>query len=190
MLKALNLKGKACVEVGVECGTYSEAILTEDPRSLLLVDPWKHQDGSVYPLSDTSNVDDEEFERRLQVVKAKFDKDPRVTICRSFSVQAAKLYEPKSLDFVYIDAVHTTKAVTEDIHAWWPLVKSGGWLCGHDYSHPDVAAAVKEFIKQNCLTLDFATMENGPATSWGLRKPEDGATEEGTKSEGEVPSGL
>jgi GT2 family glycosyltransferase/glycosyltransferase involved in cell wall biosynthesis len=183
MLKALNLKGKACVEVGVECGTYSEAILAEDPKSLLLVDPWKHQDNSVYPLSDTSNVDDVEFERRLQVVKAKFDKDPRVTVCRAFSVQAAKLYVPKSLDFVYIDAVHTTVAVAEDMSVWWPLIKSGGWLCGHDYSHPDVAAAVNEFVKQNCLTLDFSTKENGPATSWGLKKPEDG-------SESEVSSGL
>ena len=179
MLKALNLKGKACVEVGVLYGTFAELILAEDPKSLALVDPWKHQPDSVYPANDHNNVNDAEFERYLQVVKTKFDKDPRVTICRSFSVQAAKLYAPKSLDFVYIDAIHTIQAVAEDIRAWWPLVKSGGWLCGHDYSHPDVATAVNEFVKQNVLTLDFATMENGPATSWGLKKPE-----------GEVPSGL
>lgn len=172
MLKLLGLKGKSCVEVGTGKGEYAELILAEDPKLLLLVDPWKHQDYAVYPQNDSNNVDDAEFERRLQGIKQKFDNDPRVVICRAFSVQAAKLHERRSLDFVYIDAVHTTSAVAEDVRTWWPLVKSGGWMCGHDYSHPDVAAAVNEFVKQNCLTLTFVTKEDGPATSWGLRKPE------------------
>jgi hypothetical protein len=187
MLKALNLKDKTCVEIGVQTGVYAGTILAENPKSLLLVDPWKHQPDSVYPQSDTSNVDDVKFERYLQTVKSKFDNDPRVTICRAFSVQAAKLYKPESLDFVYIDAIHTTQAVTEDICAWWPLIKSDGWLCGHDYSHPDVAAAVNAFVKQNCLTLDFVTLENGPATSWGLKKPGTGSE---TAQESEVSYGM
>ena len=170
MLKLLNLKGKSCVEIGVECGLFAEVILAEEPKSLVLVDLWQHQDYSVYP--DTSNVANDEFERRLQVVKKKFDGDPRVTICRAFSVQAAKLYDRDSLDFAYIDANHTEAACYADMCAWWPTIKPGGWMCGHDYSFPDVAAAVKTFVAQNHLTLNLVTRENGPATSWGLRKPE------------------
>jgi hypothetical protein len=170
MLKILNLKGKKCVEIGVDSGVFAETIAAEDPKTLVLVDPWKHQDYSVYPKSDTGNVDDLEFERRFKLVKSKFDADPRVTICRGFSVQAAKMFGAEELDFIYIDAIHTKEAVLEDMTAWWPKVKQGGWMCGHDYSFPEVADAVNEFAKKNCLKLGFVTTENGPATSWGIKK--------------------
>lgn len=35
------------------------------------------------------------------------------------------------LDFVYIDGDHAAPGV--DIDAWWPLLRSGGFLCGHDW---------------------------------------------------------
>lgn len=49
------------------------------------------------------------------------------------SVKAAKRFEDESLDFVFIDADHSDRAVREDIAAWLPKVKIGGLLCGHDY---------------------------------------------------------
>lgn len=170
MLKALNLKGKNCVEVGVASGVFAESILAEDPKILTLVDPWHHQDYSVYPQEDNSNVDDLEFERLLKIVKGKFDEDPRVIICRGFSVQASKMFDAEELGFVYIDAIHTRKAALEDMEAWWPKIEQGGWMCGHDYSFPEVAEAVNEFVKKYCLKLEFVTAENGPATSWGIKK--------------------
>lgn len=54
-------------------------------------------------------------------------------------------YRDKSLDFVFIDAGHSYKEVKEDIEAWLPKVKYGGWLAGHDYnsvSFPGVKKAV------------------------------------------------
>jgi predicted O-methyltransferase YrrM len=168
MLKFIDLKNKDCVEVGVERGVFAQSILGESPRSLLLVDPWQHQDESIY--KDINNVSNDEFERKFQECKLKFGNDPRVTLCRSFSVQAAKLYSPESLDFVYIDAIHTKEAVAEDMDTWWPLIKLNGWLCGHDYQFADVAEAVIEFINKNNLKLDVVTTETGPATSWGLQK--------------------
>lgn len=36
-------------------------------------------------------------------------------------------------DFAFIDACHKYEAVRDDITAWWPKVRVGGLLAGHDY---------------------------------------------------------
>lgn len=170
MLSVLNLKGKRCVEVGVEVGVYSREILSREPSSLMLVDPWQHQDESVYP-NDTSNVQDDEAERRFNEVQQNLGKDPRVTICRTFSVNASRLLEDESIDFVYIDAIHTKASVLEDMASWWPKVKPGGWLCGHDYQMQGVVDAVAEFCSKEGLKITFITKERNP--SWAIRKTGD-----------------
>lgn len=167
MLSVIGINGKKCVEVGVERGHYSQKILAQNPASLILVDPWCHQDEKVYP-NDTSNVDNDEAERRFQEVMQTVGKDPRVVVNRAFSVQAAKLHEDNSLDFVYIDAIHTRDAAFEDMCTWWPKVKSGGWLCGHDYQFQGVIDAVKDFTTKENLKLTFVTQEGAP--SWAIKK--------------------
>jgi hypothetical protein len=37
------------------------------------------------------------------------------------------------LDFAYIDADHSYGAVKSDIYTYWPKLKNGGLLAGHDY---------------------------------------------------------
>jgi glycosyl transferase family 25 len=71
-----------------------------------------------------------------------------VGIKRMPSVYAAKSYEDQSLDFVFIDANHSYEFVKQDIEAWLPKVKPGGYIGGHDYSgsdgHKGVVKAVDE----------------------------------------------
>lgn len=62
------------------------------------------------------------------------------------SLEAAKNYADKSLDFVFIDAAHDYENVYADISAWLPKVKSGGILSGHDWHHPPIKRAVYELI--------------------------------------------
>lgn len=72
---------------------------------------------------------------------------------------AARLFAPGSLEFVFIDASHDYASVKEDISLWFPLVRAGGVLAGHDYQphpegggHPGVAQAVLErFGECQCL---------------------------------------
>lgn len=64
------------------------------------------------------------------------------------SVKIAKQYQDLSLDFVFLDASHEYEDVLADLNAWYPKVRYGGVLAGHDYndhSWPGVKKAVDEF---------------------------------------------
>lgn len=64
------------------------------------------------------------------------------------SPEISKIYEDKSLDFVFIDGSHNYEDVINDIKAWLPKIKEGGILAGHDYTSyfPDVIKAVNEIL--------------------------------------------
>ena len=68
-----------------------------------------------------------------------------------------------SVDFVYLDGDHQYEPVKSEIEAWYPKVRVGGILAGHDYverSHIEefgVIPAVDEFIKRERLQLNTTT---------------------------------
>jgi hypothetical protein len=71
------------------------------------------------------------------------------TICNEFA--------DNSVDFIFIDARHEYEFVLEDIECWYPKLKSGGIMSGHDYrtdyaSGNGVHLAVVEFCKNNNIT--------------------------------------
>ena len=76
---------------------------------------------------------------------------------RMTSIAAANTYADNSLDFVFIDAQHDYDSVHADILAWWPKVKIGGVIGGHDYNPgPDengvdygVGKAVRELLPEH-----------------------------------------
>lgn len=65
------------------------------------------------------------------------------------SADAAAKFKDNSIDFVFIDANHEYEHVKNDILAWYPKIKPGGILAGHDY-FPDptngVYVAVNEIF--------------------------------------------
>lgn len=60
---------------------------------------------------------------------------------------------PDNLDFVYIDGNHAYKYVKSDINLYYPKVKKGGVIGGHDIQSNDVQRAVTEFSEQNNLKV-------------------------------------
>jgi predicted O-methyltransferase YrrM len=80
------------------------------------------------------------------------------------SVQAARQFDDATLDFVFIDADHEYESVKADIAAWWPKVKPGGILAGHDFApeFPGVMLAVREAFKDTFLPY--------PPRSWWVDK--------------------
>jgi predicted O-methyltransferase YrrM len=64
------------------------------------------------------------------------------------SCRAVRLFTPGSVDFAFIDAGHDYQSVLSDLAAWWPRIRPGGALAGHDYSSewPGVVKAVYSFF--------------------------------------------
>ncbi len=64
------------------------------------------------------------------------------------SAEAARYFDYKSLDFVFLDTGHNEAAIRRDIEAWLPKVKSGGVIAGHDYTEEwaDVIKVVGEYF--------------------------------------------
>lgn len=71
----------------------------------------------------------------------------------------SKEVEDNSLDVVYVDGDHKYPSVLNDLDLWYPKIKSGGFLCGHDYSkrpnhkHVEVNQAVDEFVDFHGLEI-------------------------------------
>lgn len=57
----------------------------------------------------------------------------RVWVIKDTSVQASKMVDNGTLDFVFIDGNHAYRWVKQDTYAWWPKIRVGGLLCGDDY---------------------------------------------------------
>lgn len=68
-----------------------------------------------------------------------------VSLLVSDSTRAAGLFADGSVHMAFVDAAHEYEAVKADIAAWWPKIKPGGMLAGHDfYVFDGVAQAVME----------------------------------------------
>lgn len=131
-------KGGVGAEVGVWKGDFSAEILQiAQPRQLCLIDPWILQEDLVhtrawYGLQRKANMS-AIYEGVLQ----RFENEIRsgiVAVKRAFSHEALAEFPDSHFDFIYIDGDHQYEAVRQDFFLAFDKVKSGGLICGDDYS--------------------------------------------------------
>lgn len=129
LFESKNILGKG-IEVGSYKGEFAKDILSNWKGKLYLIDVWNIQDSNEY--NDISNQKNykEIYCSCMENVKS-FEE--RCFMIRSSSKNAVDLFDDESLDFVYIDANHKYDYVNEDINLWFPKVRKGGILSGHDY---------------------------------------------------------
>jgi hypothetical protein len=181
-LNAHGLTG-AGAEVGVKEAKFSERILFHwKGRLLYSIDPWREFSEEVY--QDKANVAEGEHEAFMAEAKLRLARfGERSRILRMTSEEAAREIADGSLDFAYLDAQHHYEAVRDDIALWFPKVKPGGLLGGHDYIDAvtreaetgretlfEVKRAVDEFVAGTPGMVFFATTKD-KLPSWFLRKP-------------------
>jgi len=120
-------------EIGVKEGKFSEKLLSLwKGKVLISIDPWLTADSEEYV--DRANVSQERHNSYYEETKERLACfKERSKILRKTSLEAALEIEDKTLDFCYIDARHDYLNVLEDLRFWYPKVKSGGVLAGHDY---------------------------------------------------------
>lgn len=137
------------VEVGVWKGQSScfmavEIINSGKNIKFDCVDTWEYVETS-------SEIKEEQFENLYNIFLKNINPvKNNINIVKSLSWDGAKYYEDGTLDFVFIDAGHDYNSVTKDLTAWFPKIKNGGTIAGHDY-HYDVGVykAVNEFFNGN-----------------------------------------
>ena len=99
--------------------------------------------------------DDTFHENNYKKTVKKFSNNPKVKIIRDYSVNAAKMFDDKYFDFVYLDGDHSYEGVKKDLDSWYPKLKKFGVMCGDDYGnmHLPVIEAVSEFVYEHKLLV-------------------------------------
>jgi predicted O-methyltransferase YrrM len=144
---------KTFVEVGCKEGRTTGHILKTIPDSrVIAIDPWIVQEKTQDPTKETyEKWDFEDIEKQFWENVGE-NKD-RVEMMRMTSEVAAQHcaipnMENRSaqFDLIFIDALHDYEHVKQDIGLWWPKVRVGGILAGHDFNHrwPGCERAVAE----------------------------------------------
>ncbi len=150
------------VEVGVAHGENAESILnTLEISKLWLVDPYE-----VY-YENGAKLD---FSMYLAEAKKRLNPYGNVEFVVASSVNASERFKANSLDFVYIDGNHNYESVSLDIKKYYPLVRAGGVIGGHDYSplnKENVVYAVDEFVNTAGLRKYFYAV----FPDWWIIKP-------------------
>ena len=130
------------VEVGTQHGVFAKVIAKGWCGNIYCVDLWP---------------DEEIFE----VAQSNLD-DPRFKLFRGDSVETAAQFVDGGFDWVYIDADHHYENVKRDIEAWYPKVRAGGIVAGHDYvDYLDmgVIQAVNEFAAEHGYEVGLTTKD-------------------------------
>ena len=133
------------VEIGSFSGE-SSIIFAGKVKKIYCVDPWI----SNYDCLDTASFCD------MNEVEKEFDDNieqhDNIVKLKMKSASAHSLFENRSLDFVYIDGIHSYLPVKQDIQMWLPKLKHNRFIGGHDYimnpnnwMHP-VSIAVDETL--------------------------------------------
>lgn len=151
-------------ELGVAGGSYSDEILRHCPAVTLLwsIDRWSDHHNVLEYWSAAD---------RLAVHGA------RSRVRRCTFTEASMMIPDEALDWCYVDGyAHSGQDGGQTLEEWWPKIRPGGILAGHDY-HPDwpaTVAAVEAFVDRHTLKMGFSNeyaKDRGEWPSWWVRKP-------------------
>ena len=146
-------------ELGVHKGRTFLFLLHSCPNLTMIgVDLWAAQPDNEGPENyvTSSHVANEARVRELAE-----DFGERAIIIKDWTHKAAEQVEDNSLDFVFIDADHSSEAVQNDVEMWWAKVKDTGWVLGHDISWPTIKVVADELLPGYII---------GPDDLWGRAK--------------------
>jgi hypothetical protein len=171
--------GGVIVEVGVFCGrslSYLavEALNAGKAVQLHAVDTW----GGSPELMQFAAVRDGSFyeDGWRQTYDRLLEMGASVWEHRGDSVLMSEDFADGTVDRVWLDGDHSTEGALADMLAWWPKVKPGGEMGGHDYGQFGVVDAIERFAHRHGLAIEvmkpspLADRSPGVSRSWLVRK--------------------
>lgn len=149
------------VEVGVNRGMNSWFMLTECPNiaSLIGVDHYQSYVDWDRPITKL----EQEINHRVLLSNMPLMGD-RFKLIKENSQVAADLLDDGAYDFVFIDGGHSMKQVLADLDSWYPKVKSGGLIAGHDSNLFSVNFAVSSWYRSK--GWDLSQLKQAPNECW------------------------
>lgn len=167
LVQSLKIKDSICVEIGSYIGTSANALLRGGAGHVYCIDLWSG--GPVYSEDNTNNKQSWEISPEIgKIILGKFIQNTsfltHITPLIGDSLWWAEHW-PFKVDLIFIDGNHEYESVKTDIEAWWPNLKIGGLLCGHDFceTYPGVMKAVSI----------FPNVEISGASIWSVKKQKD-----------------
>ena len=158
-----NLRGKTNlvgVEIGVCGGEHARSLLaTFDISTLYLVDPYEMYE--TYTEGEEKNYRDTQLPLSEIFLEAKKLLEPfkkNIEWVKKMSEDAVTEIKT-NIDFIYVDGNHDYQFVKKDIELYYPIIKSGGMMGGHDFyngyaqDHNGVVTAVTEFAVSKGIQL-------------------------------------
>jgi predicted O-methyltransferase YrrM len=153
LAKSVERPGMQAVEVGSWKGATGGAIgqvLKENDGKLFCCDPWANA---------TCNADHSDILEIFKKNISELELEDNVVIIREQSIDAYKHFEDESLDIVFLDGLHMYNYIAPDIIYFYPKVKKGGIIAGHDLNiryetlNSEQQKEVDENINVNCVTV-------------------------------------
>lgn len=145
-------KGKSSTYMGVEIINSGKRIKFDCVDTWLGSEEHTNPNSSYYePLLEIKDGLYNRFLTNIEPLKSV------INPIRMTSVEASKLFEDKTLDFVFIDGAHDYDSVFDDIQHWFPKVKVGGYISGDDLDWRGVNMAVYDNFENNFISIKGKT---------------------------------
>jgi len=133
---------------------------------LYLIDPY------IPYIEDSDNIriySVEHIDERTIAYSKLSPYNDKISFIYKHSNIAIKLFEDNFFDFVYINGNHSL--IYEDMTLWYPKVKQGGILAGHDVNHRKVLDSFIRFIQEyNIKEYGIGDCEEQLHPDWWLVK--------------------
>lgn len=164
--KCRLVHGGVVVEIGTYAGratTLMAPICLANGGAYHAIDNFRGSRNEKDPATQGQQNDDilTKFEQNMRA----FDLWGRIVLHISDSIRAATSFRDGSVDFCFIDGDHTPEGVSLDLETWWPKIKLGGMLAGHDYHKRGLRGAVVRFSNAHGQVV-----ENGGVVTNGRRR--------------------
>lgn len=141
------------VEIGVWEGVNAKYMLLLCNRlRLVLVDDWSNV--VIFTGGPLQGPDYGQGLRKITEVNLASHQD-RTLFTYKNSAEAVLDFPDETFDYVYIDGDHEYEAAKLDMILWWPKVKTGGIMAGHDIGDEGVSRALDEFIRDKNIPLKW-----------------------------------
>jgi len=151
------------IEIGSAEGENAKTMFNAIPiRHLYCIDPY-----DVYTEVDIGRTADAsgQLEKAKKNLKEYLS---YVTFIKDYSYNCINQFEDVGYDFVYIDGNHDYDCVKQDIELYYPKVRSGGILGGHDFGAGfyGIVRAVQEL----CNKYDYVLYSGRDGDWWIVKK--------------------